>query len=455
MRKSQYRTNISYFLATVLIFYFFQLNSLGNVQEDYAQFPELKWLADKSVEVTQQNQSQATAKSYSLQLTGHFYPELDRTLLALRCLEWIWRGQRTDYEQMVQEQKNPRLSWESFQVLHMRLRSIAGSFQGLKSEQVYDAFKVDIVLGDIGKSKEVRKKLGVEFSKIEDHDLFLEKVFSCDFTLQQLPSYRVLSSSAQQILKDASELGHFGHIAHLEGGPEMFNGIVQSRVLQKNPAVFEFAYMCYMCDVAASMGHVNPQSALALNETTYSILELVRQTILQLANSTPQAVYNFYLEQRARRVGVANLKNVEDYLVGRFAAMMRLTDSEVGNALKAGYEELTDMDRELVKKVFYNSIFGESFLNKMETPTYMPAVLINLMNNPKLGDDLYSRIKEAFKLGSFFLAKALEEWCKDPAFDSSIVVNFNTVAGLVKQDPKVLINKKFQVDVQSGTVKEL
>lgn len=86
------------------------------------------------------------------------------------------------------------------------------------------------------------------------------------------------------------------------------------------------------------------------------------------------------------------------------------------------------------------------------TPTYMPAVLVNLANNPSLGSSKEERISQTVILGLPFIARVLETHKQHLAslkVDSAIPLNFNKAAGVAKTNPSAL-NGKYTIDAEGN-----
>ncbi len=82
----------------------------------------------------------------------------------------------------------------------------------------------------------------------------------------------------------------------------------------------------------------------------------------------------------------------------------------------------------------------------------MPAVLVNLANNPQLGASREERISQAVVLGLPFLSRVLEahkQALAENRANSDIPLNFNKAAGVVKQSPAVLL-KGFNIDSEGN-----
>lgn len=86
------------------------------------------------------------------------------------------------------------------------------------------------------------------------------------------------------------------------------------------------------------------------------------------------------------------------------------------------------------------------------TPTYMPAVLVNLANNQSLGSSKEERISQAVVLGLPFIARVLETHKQHVALslaDPNIPLNFNRAAGIAKTNPSAL-NGMYSIDPEGN-----
>lgn len=115
--------------------------------------------------------------------------------------------------------------------------------------------------------------------------------------------------------------------------------------------------------------------------------------------------------------------------------MLRLFTPKEGQILKKA------MDR-FDETTLYKILSGfDEHSSQFATPTYMPAALVNLMNHSNLGNSKEERLSRAIPLGLPFLAKVLEKHQKlvnEGEFDPNIPLNFNSIAGTVKDNPYAL-----------------
>jgi hypothetical protein len=82
----------------------------------------------------------------------------------------------------------------------------------------------------------------------------------------------------------------------------------------------------------------------------------------------------------------------------------------------------------------------------------MPAVLVNLSNNPSLGGSKEERLSKAISIGLPFITRVLEqhkELLANSAIDPNIPLNFNQMAAIDKTSPN-LLSKEFYIDKEGS-----
>lgn len=230
----------------------------------------------------------------------------------------------------------------------------------------------------------------------------------------------------------------------------MFSKLKQSCLPSTSPIAFAFDFFVHTCDVAGALGHVNNRSSLVYTESSHQAMQAVVAACRVLADSEKTEVdaYNAYLKIRAGYLGLNDQDRIDRALT-RMGAMLRLFTPEDGMLLK---KAILELDSEQQTKIIMQLDTKEG--EELErTPTYMPAVLVNLCNNPQLGITREERISKAVILGLPFLAKVLEKH-KQSLFKNKanpkIPLNFNKAAGFAKERPYALLNG-FNID-QEGNV---
>ncbi|MCY3974687.1 MAG: hypothetical protein OXF02_03990 [Simkaniaceae bacterium] len=415
------------------------------------RYPEILWLADEHVRVTEE--ARATSRdSYSEQLFGKKYIEFDRTVMTLHCLKLILDGGDDAYRQFTAAQpERVRLTGESFKALHRQGRALLTSgLQGMSESEMMRAMEAALVLGDIGKSARARELFKAYGAQAPDHDDFYGEVVRILQKKPDLcPTFGSLTSGAQKLITRAAHLVHYGHITHMEGGPDMFSELRKSGVAVDFPLILTFSYFIHICDVAGASGHVNRQSSLAYTEPSHLAIRGVLESCGVLANpdKTEKDAYDAYLAVRASWLGFGT-RDRTDRVLTRMGAMLRLFTPEEGAVLRAAVATLSPgVQSRIIEQLDVGG--GEE---PVRTPTYMPAMLINLANNPRLGVSREERLSRAVILGFPFIARVLRSHRERLArleADPATPLCFNGVAGVAKTDPDAL-GGEYRIDPEGN-----
>lgn len=405
-------------------------------------YPEISWLADTNVKKTEEGQA-SSQRSYSEQLFGEKFIEFDRTIMTIHCLKLILEGSDKAYQEFTMSQpKDVRLSKESFQKLHDQgIELLQSTWGGLTKLQLAQAMETALVLGDIGKSEKAKEVFKSYRITVPDHDDFYGEamqVLSKQPTL--CPSFSKLSEPAKKLLIKTANLAHYGHFTHLEGGPSILDKLQMSQIPFDDSIALSFDLFVHTCDVAGALGHVNNTSSLVYTETTHKAMQEMNYCVRILADigKTSFDAYRAYIAIRAVWLGL-DAKNAGDRVLTRIGAMLRLFTPEEGTILKQAIAQLSQEDRErIIAQLDIQNI------QLARTPTYMPAVLINLLGNSQLGNSKEERLLQAVKLGLPFIGKVLElhkENLSKQLANPEIPLNFNEIAGIVKTTPELLIQE--------------
>ncbi len=423
------------------------------VEQCVEQHPEILWLADSNVRKTEEGLATLQG-AYSEQLFGQKYIEFDRTIMTIHCLKLILDGSDKAYLTFTASQPNDaKLSRESFQTLHLQGQKLLRSkWEGLSELQMAQAMETALVLGDIGKSEKARELFQPHGSiRAPDHDDFYGEAIQVILQHQQLClSFSRLPSSAKKLLSEVANLAHYGHITHLEGGLGMFSKLKESGVASKNPIALSFDLFVHTCDVAGALGHVNNQSSLTYTEPAHQAMQAMGDAVRVLSNplKTELDAYNSYLSVRASWLGLDSSDSA-DRILARIGAMLRLFTLEDGVVLRKAIHKLDSSIRNRIAAQL--DVQPQDRLSR--TPTYMPAVLVNLSNNPELGKTKEERLSKAISVGLPFIVQVLERHKKmllKNEIDSNIPLNFNKMAGVAKASP-LSLNGAFYID-QDGSV---
>ena len=417
------------------------------VEKCIKQYPEILWLADDCVRKTEEGKV-TLQETYSQQLFGKKFIEFDRTVMTLYCLKLILDGSEMAYNIFTAaQQETMRLSRESFQMLHLQGKQLLKSrWQGMTEMEIVQAMEIALVLSDIGKSKRARILFEPYEVKAPDHDDFYRQALQIMAQHPFLcPSFAKLSDSAKKLLLKTAHLAHYGHITHLEGGLEMLQVLKKSAISLHDPIALIFDLFIHRCDVAGALGHINHQSSLSYTEFTHQAIQAMANAIKIFAdpNKSELDVYNAYLSIRASWLGLdPNIRS--DRVLTRIGAMLRLFTQKEGEVLKKAMDAIEKSMRARIADQLDVSL-DESFNS---TPTYIPAVLVNLSKNPELGKMKEERLFKAITIGLPFIVRVLEAYKERVVkgeMNANIPLNFNKIAGIAKSFPNSL-QGRFVID---------
>jgi hypothetical protein len=427
------------------------------VEQCLARHPEIAWLADGGVRKTEEGQA-TSELPYSEQIYSQKFVEFDRTIMTIHCLRLILDGSERAYQTFVADQPaNVKLSRASFQLLHTQGQSLLKSeWGGLTENELALAMETALVLGDMGKSPKARQILQPYGISAPDQDDFYGEAVQVLHRHPELStSFAQLPENAQALLVQIANMAHYGHITHLEGDIGMFTHLRESGIPRMDSTALSFDLFVHLCDVAGALGHVNKQSSVAYTELTHRALQAMAESVKVLCNpqKTEWDAFNTCLEKRASWLGL-NPSDPTDRVLARIGAMLRLFSEEEGVVLKTAMLELNESVRDRIA----DQLNVQEVSRPGRTPTYMPAMLVNLSNNKALGSTWQERLAAAIKIGLPFMAKVLEqhqELLATEQMDPTIPLNFNTMAGLAKTAPEKLageatIDKQGIVLIQSN-----
>lgn len=426
------------------------------VERSIQQHPEILWLADEGVRKTEEGKATGQG-SYSEQLFGKKYVEFDRTIMTLQCLKWIIQGDEPSYQAFTAAQpKEARLSCESFQTLHLQAKRLLESgWGGLSPVQMAEAMETALVLGDMGKSEKARELFKKHHVLAPDHDDFYGDAmhYVIPKNPHLCPSFARLAPAARTLIATVANLAHYGHITHLEGGSGMFYHLKRTGLPSEDPVALAFDLFVHTCDVAGALGHVNNQSSVVYTEPTHKAMQAMGRAVGVLcdASKTEKEAHDAYLQARASWLGL-NTEIRSDRVLTRMGAMLRLFKPEEGGLLRQAMESLDPKMREKIIAQFDDQASDPLLLR---TPTYMPAVLVNLSNNEKLGKTAQERLIKAITIGLPFLTAVLErhkELVASGAIRSDIPLCFNKAAGTAKTNPDLLSQGNFKIDAEGNVV---
>ncbi len=396
----------------------------------FDRHPELLWLADESVEVTQEAIPHHAKDSWSKLYLGQSFQEVDRSCLALLNLHRIARGRPEDYQGFVAAQKEPVLSWDDFSSLHGRYQQLLHEYPTLTEAQILDVLETGILLLDLGKCRHFMDELA-SFGLMEGDQYYfhVELLELLQEHPELVPSYARLPSEGKQLLYDVRDVGHYGHMTHLEGGVEMFDAIVHYWRHGGSRRALEAHFLMHICDVSAALGHVHPYSSLVLRADVLANLEEVHATCLRFVDPSFSKEQGWLkiASDRAHRLHAPRIPDgALGRVYGRLLASMRIDGASIARIVCLSLSKLSEEKKTLVCEQF------GCLDPKGYTPTYIPAVYVNYMQAlVQQGVCLEEATAQCVRLVVPWLASAKAAFS---AFDQD-PLNFNSIAGSVRKNP--------------------
>lgn len=411
---------------------------LAPIRKLLFEYEELHWLTRNEVHVTPENGVHNPKNSYSFRLFGTNFPEFDRTMMSLNCLNLFLDGKYEDYLEFVYLQpKADRLEWKSFLDIQRNIHAVFDNLSDKDSKETRKVLEMALILSDVVKTKiaeDLAKERGIVLG---DFDQTYRTILQDAPDI--FPSYQKLSPRGKDLLYKLSFQRCFGYIAHLEGGPDLFTLLKKTELFSQDSDLFELELFVYQCDVGGALGHVDSHSSIAYNEQSHQIIQAVREACLLLKTHDENTVYERYLSKRADWLGF-DIASPLNRVLARIGAMLRLTKLEEGKMLKDSFLKLAPEDLSLIVDVFNTSKKDSNF----KIPMYIPAVLVNLLNNEQLGTKRQERLLQSIHLGLPFIAKVLRSYKEEI---SPKILNFDQIARLAKDDPNRLLNDEFTIDL--------
>ncbi|MBS0185180.1 MAG: hypothetical protein JSS34_02335 [Proteobacteria bacterium] len=425
-----------------------QIGSEEWINEKMKAYPEIAWLGGEGVRQTHDMQKGNMAnndQSPSFLLYGKKYPEFDRSVLSLMCLSWLIEGTESAYKAFTSAQKEPdKLSYDSFLNLHKRYAAM------IASGVTHKDFEIALVLGDTGKTETARAYF--KEITVSDHDEFLKEALQRDAAL--FPTFKELTPWAQEILPQVSGIIHFGHFLHLEGGIEMIMPLIESHIIERDPKALEFDFLVHIADVSGAGGHVNPTSSIVLTENVYKALMAMDTSLLLLKKEemTAQDVLENYIKIRASWIGLAS-NTPEDRILTRLGAMIRLYEKTDGEILKSAFKKF-----DLTQQNLFIEMFDPLSPDLPSvTPTYIPAVFVNLYNNKSLGETPQERLTKTLDLGLPFVSHVLkiyQDQMSEGKMNINDPLNFNDIARVAKENPEALTTLPFFISPENNVMEK-
>ncbi|KAK6383112.1 hypothetical protein LTS17_003782 [Exophiala oligosperma] len=305
-------------------------------------------------------------------LYGHDYPEVNRTLLGILALRWLWNDEHDVF--VGTQSPQVRLTRESFDWL----RKIYTT--GLKSaEDVYTLITC-MIINDLGKDPQLATdhadKNGVDISNV-NHDMILYQAVEAGM-IQALDR---LSERDKQYVLLGMKLGsnfNFGQLAQAENVPASLTGLVEMR---GHDRAFELQFMEQVLDLAGASGHEDWTCAKKMIEPVFQSYRNVYDVAYAIINGhrSLREGYDIILVRRAEllhRLGYRRNLDVKNPADRALMRLFCLSNSSNVQDAEMYFEAFTSGIPEESRRML---ISGLNLDGAVQSPavqtTYLPAML--------------------------------------------------------------------------------
>ncbi|KAF3929048.1 hypothetical protein ABW20_dc0103527 [Dactylellina cionopaga] len=338
-------------------------------------------------------------------LYGEEFDEINRTLVGLFALRWIYNN---DYATFVGTQPDAvKLSEASFAWLRDFL---TGKVAPTRPTDLY-ALITSIVINDLGKDPQLARDYctatGEDISAL-NHDMILLKAVEANF----VGCMDRLTDHDKTNLVCGMELGsmlNFGQLAQAESTPAC---LAASQVMKGHEHAFRLHFMEQLLDLAGAAGHMDWTCGRKLTEPIFQAYRDVYDVTLGviLEKTTLREGYDIILVRRAellRSLGFRDLhiEDPKDRAFTRVLCMGNVVDLETARMYAASWASLDDAVRQdLVRALNVDGAVGKPAVQ----PTYMPAFLAEAVGGVTISEDKDAKAK-ALQSSLRFLTRIMTE----------------------------------------------
>lgn len=354
-------------------------------------------------------------------LYGVNYDEVNRTLVGVRTLRWIYQN---DYDSLTRGQpEQVRLERDSFDWLRQLFESNIHSPEDLLT------LVMSMVINDLGKDPNLevdyQQETGLSL-KGQNHDIILLEAAKAGM----IPCLGMLDVDHREEVMRGLELGgelNAAQLAQAENVPVNLEGLLGMR---GHEHAFELKFMEQILDVAGAGGHADPTSAKKLIEPVFQAFKTVHEISLEIiaGKSTLRQGYDKVLTKRGNmlvREGFRRLTvgDRDQRALLRLLTMGRTADKEQAELFDEAFEGL-DVD--------YKTLLVDGLNVDGDTdgtavlPYYMPAMLSEGLDSTKdmPKEDRIMALRALMR----YLARVLEH-TPNPEAEDEIQFDFNAGFG--------------------------
>lgn len=377
---------------------FFTLSDAEILQQIHDDFPDELERLKRAYTIDGPGAILPESESPSHFLYGKEYDEVNRTLVGVLALRWIYHG---DYETFIRTQPEPfKLQRDSFDWMRKLFT------EGIKKPTDLYALIMSMVINDLGKDPQLasdyQKVTGEDISGL-NHDMILLKAVKTDL----VHCLTRLSLTHKANILRGMELGaefNFGQLAQAENTPACLSGLLDMR---GHKSAFDSRFMEQLLDIAGAAGHVDWTCAKKLIEPIYQAYHNVYNVATSIIsdNMSLRDGYDIILVQRAKLLQAAGFRVLDVHKPEDRALMRLLCMAGAANLETAGlYDDVfSSLDPSTKGSLIHTLNLDGTAAEPAVQPTYMPAMLSTGIESAKS----QAQKKAALKSMLRYLARVL------------------------------------------------
>ncbi|KAI6082344.1 hypothetical protein F4821DRAFT_247422 [Hypoxylon rubiginosum] len=323
------------------------------------------------------------------------HDEVNRTLISILTLKWIYRDQ---YNTVVGNQEaGLELSDESFQDIR---KFYEETFRN--PEELY-ALMMSVIINDIGKDEGLAVEIANETGEpvgTDNHDMVLVKAVDAGLVkcLDRLtPEYKEDLVRGMRLGADFN----FGQLAQAENVPAALETF---EIIKGHPRSFKLRFMEQLLDIAGAAGHLDWTGAKKLNQGNYDAYQAVYDAglgIITHDHPNLRAGYDLVLQRRLdllRRKGFRelDLNKEDDRALARILCMSSVGDLDTVELYTRAWTSLEDsVKKPLCKALNKDGLNG----NTAVQVTYSPALVTQAVDpkGPRSAEEKERSLQSALR----------------------------------------------------------
>ena len=416
-------------LDTIAQSKFYQLDETILLHQIKEAFPfELSRLkcvvaAEKGSPMVLARDSAKRQLSPSEELYGQNYDEINRTLVGVLALRWIWNDEYKHFTtNQTEHLRLRRDSWEWLRKLFTK---------NVRTNDDLLLLVVSMVINDVGKDPNLADDY-YDQTKHQlqegNHDSLLHEAAQAGM----IPCLQMLNEEQKSDLLLGLELGselNAGQLAQAESVPVNLEFLT---TMKGREHAFEMKFLEQILDVAGALGHLDPFSAKNLMEPVFEAFQTVHEVSVKIIARELgyRAGYDEILKKRGRLLSGIGFRRLsvsdkEERALLRLLTMGRTTDVDQAELFSRAFHALDPRHKQwLITGLNIDGKPNETAV----LPYYMPAILSEVLKSTKDAseEDRQKALTSLMK----YLAKVLDKSSK--AEDDELQAqNTGSIPGIV------------------------